>query len=59
MEAIGSEANEIPAISALLGVLKLGGTVVMIGTMRCRTARPQPGRLQRGGLKDTHPTLHE
>jgi predicted transposase YbfD/YdcC len=57
--AVGSESNEIPAIPALLGVLKLGGTVVTIDAMGYRTARPQPGRLQRGGRKDTHPTLHE
>ena len=57
--AVASESNEIPALPALFRVLDLGGTVVTIDTMGCRTARPQPGRLQRGGPKDTHPTLHE
>ena len=53
--AVGSESNEIPAIPALLGVLKLGGTVVTIDTMGCRTARPQPRRLQRGGPQGPPP----
>ena len=44
--AVGSESNEIPAVPALLGVLKLGGTVVTIDDMGCRTACPQPGRLR-------------
>ena len=59
MGAVGSESNEIPAIPALLGVLKLGGTVVTIDTMGCRTARPQPDGCNVMAPKDTHPTLHE
>jgi hypothetical protein len=59
MGAVGSESNEIPAIPALLGVLKLGGTVVTFDTMGCRTARPQPGGCNVMAPKDTHPTLHE
>jgi hypothetical protein len=38
--AVGSESNEIHAIPALLGVLKLGGTVITIDPMGCMTARP-------------------
>ena len=57
--AVGSETNEIPAIPALLGVLKLGGPVVTIDSMGCRTARPQPDACNVVAPKDTHPTLHE
>jgi predicted transposase YbfD/YdcC len=56
---VGSASNEIPAIPALLGVLKLGGTVVTTDTMGCRTAHPQPDGCNVVSPKDTHPTLHE